>query len=141
MEGTKYLSHPEELVLPPQSDVFVVPCCSKQFIIWMNCETPKLTTVPKNDLKNFKKVWQRIWWRKVKFSHLVESPLKRSFQNVIFGRPYVDIPIVSTRSLRVYRSNTTSRFWELKLSVFQHLYRFIFTFLANLCVCNTFIVL
>lgn len=44
------LSHPQELVLPPESDIFVVAGRREKLVIRMDGQTPQLSTMSKNNL-------------------------------------------------------------------------------------------
>lgn len=85
-----YLRGPNKFVFSPESDVFIVAGRGEYFIIRMDGKAPKLPSVPENDL--------------------VESALKWTFQDVVFGGTHVYVAVVSSRSLRVDWADTSKRF-------------------------------
>lgn len=48
--SSTYLCDPNQFVLPPQSNILIMTSCGKDFIVWMNCQAPQLSTMTKNNL-------------------------------------------------------------------------------------------
>lgn len=79
-----YLSRPKQFVSSPKRDIFIMPRSRKYFVIRMNSESPKLSSMSKNDL--------------------VKSPLQRAFKDIITRCSDVNISVISSRSLWVNTS-------------------------------------
>lgn len=53
------LSHPQELILPPESDILIVASRRKQLVIRMDGKAPQLSSMSKNNLKGLKLVLEK----------------------------------------------------------------------------------